>query len=97
MRKKTGTEKMKIRKTRPKKQKVESIEEFYRWYANLPLSEREQQIGTFAEYEYPFPLTLSSVYKRLTELGNITRPYDIERQKLLQKVEWCIHEKIIKP
>ena len=73
------------------------LEEFYRWYANLPLDKRYQNIGIFTEYEYPFPFTLNHVYKRLTELGNITRPYDIERQKLLQKVEWYICEKIIKP
>ena len=60
------------------------IHKFYAWYANLPLSERTQQIGMFEDT----PLTPDRVYKRLSELDNITRPYDIERDELLSKVEW---------
>lgn len=62
------------------------IQEFYQWYANLPLEKRLTNIGTFADET--FPLILNDVYEKLRKLEDITRPYDIEREKLLSKVSW---------
>jgi len=66
------------------------INEFYNWFANLPIGERRAQIGTFQDDTYP--LLVYDVYKRLKELDDITRVYDIEREKLLSKVDWFISE-----
>jgi len=64
------------------------IHEFHRWYAGLPIEERFNRIGTFSDSTLPPTLTIYDVHKRLKELDDITRPYDIERSKILGKVDW---------
>lgn len=59
------------------------LHEFYQKYANTPLGERGIPLN-FAQSGLD---TLSTIYKRLHDIGEITRPYDIERAKLLRAVD----------
>ena len=59
------------------------LHEFYQKYANTPLDKRFK-ILSFKDLGMK---TLSDVYRRLKEIEDKSRPDEIERDELLNKVE----------
>lgn len=65
------------------------LHKFFGTYANTPLAER----GLVLDFIQHGNLTLNGIYKRLKEISDITRPYDIERDNLLRIADEYYHFK----
>lgn len=69
-----------------------TVQQFYLWYANLPLKDRFVPLDVIHFGD----TTLSQISTRIDKLEELKRPYEIEISNLLQLADqYCINKGIV--